>query len=453
MKPENKKTIHEKYQRALQKGERFWPDSIYKDLIVSLGIFVILIMLATFIGVPGEPKADPSDSAYIPKPEWYFLFLFKFLALYGQIPVIGKIEWIAAVLIPGAAILLLLVLPLTDKNPLRHYTRRTLALGVMGVFVASVIALTMIANVPTATNEAGGLTLSTWLQLIAGLIIPTLAYLLLAGLAFLARKRGPFARKGHIWTAIAASALMLVLALVVLVTAPPTVASEVEVANTVGEKMVLGQDLYFTYCVECHGEDGKVTVITGVEGLEGKVISPISSTDVMYTFTDETLANIASFGQQDLGMPPFGKTYGGELSPSQIDYVVTFMRYSWDDRAEIPADAVLTSIPELAAGEIPTYDIHISALAKRYCLSCHRPGKTNNNYLMTTYQEVLTTGDNTPVVTAGDANSLLLTLVGGTESTDPVTGNVIRVMPPNKALDQKYIDMLNLWVMNGMPEK
>jgi hypothetical protein len=35
--------------------------------------------------VAGEPKADPSDSTYIPKPEWYFLFLFKFLALYGQI--------------------------------------------------------------------------------------------------------------------------------------------------------------------------------------------------------------------------------------------------------------------------------------------------------------------------------------------------------------------------------
>jgi quinol-cytochrome oxidoreductase complex cytochrome b subunit len=100
MKEEQKKTLLEKYKIALQKGERFWPDSIYKDLVVSLAIFVLLIVLASFIGVPGEPKADPSDTAYIPKPEWYFLFLFKFLALYGQIPVLGKIEWIATVLIP-----------------------------------------------------------------------------------------------------------------------------------------------------------------------------------------------------------------------------------------------------------------------------------------------------------------------------------------------------------------
>jgi hypothetical protein len=35
--------------------------------------------------------------------------------------------------------------------------------------------------------------------------------------------------------------------------------------------------------------------------------------------------------------------------------------------------------------------------------------------------------------------------------TDPKTGNVIRAMPPNKKMDQKYIDMLTVWIMNGMP--
>ncbi|MDO9348586.1 MAG: hypothetical protein Q7T47_04810, partial [Anaerolineales bacterium] len=66
MNEELKKTVHEKYKIALQKGERFWPDSIFKDLVVSFGIFILLLLLATFVGVPGEPKADPSDSAYIP---------------------------------------------------------------------------------------------------------------------------------------------------------------------------------------------------------------------------------------------------------------------------------------------------------------------------------------------------------------------------------------------------
>ena len=60
MKPEQKDKIKEKYRISLGKGERFWPDSIYKDLLVSLGIFILLILLATFAGVAGAPKADPA---------------------------------------------------------------------------------------------------------------------------------------------------------------------------------------------------------------------------------------------------------------------------------------------------------------------------------------------------------------------------------------------------------
>src|SRR3989304_8761327 len=111
MDEESRTKLAKRYERELAKGERFWPDSIYKDVLVSLGIFVLLILLATFIGVPVQPKADPSDTSYIPRPEWYFLFLFKFLAIYGQIPLIGKIEWIATVAIPGIAIGVLTLLP------------------------------------------------------------------------------------------------------------------------------------------------------------------------------------------------------------------------------------------------------------------------------------------------------------------------------------------------------
>src|SRR5512139_3430715 len=101
MKDDVKQRAAARYEQELRKGERFWPDSIYKDLLVSLGIFVLLVLLATFVGVDAQPKADPSDTTYLPRPEWYFLFLFKFLAIYGQIPVIGKVEWLATVLVPG----------------------------------------------------------------------------------------------------------------------------------------------------------------------------------------------------------------------------------------------------------------------------------------------------------------------------------------------------------------
>ena len=453
MNEEQKQRVKEKYKRSLQKGEFFWPDSIYKDLIVSLAIFIILVMLATFVGVPGEPKADPSDSNYLPKPEWYFLFLFKFLALWGQIPLVGKIEWIAAIAIPACALLILVLLPFTDKNPYRYYSRRLLAITIMGIFVVSVVVLTLIANIPTATNPDGSLTFLTRLQMWAGLIVPALTFLLLVGLAFLTRVIGQKAGTAQVWVAGIASAAMLTLAVIVIAKAPPAAAgTEVQAASTVAEKISLGQDLYSLNCTECHGDDGTVRIIQGVQGLDGSPVMPINSHDVMYTLNDQALADIISYGRPDSGMPPFGRAYGGPLGPSEIDYLVTFMRYTWDDRAELPAgETVVSSIPDLKPGEVPTFTTHIQPLVKRYCLACHQAGKTNGNYLMTSYEEMLNTGDNAPVMVAGDGNSLLLQLIGGHPSTD-AAGNTIRQMPPTKLLDQKYIDMLTLWVMNGMPK-
>ena len=145
-----------------------------------MAIFIVLILMATFVGVQGEPKADPSDSAYVTRPEWYFLFLFKFLAIFGQIPLLGKIEWIATAVIPGLVIVLLLALPFIDQNPYRHYSRRTMGLGIMAVFVVSMVVLTIISNIPAVSGDTGMSTM-TLLQFLTGLVIPLLAYILLIG--------------------------------------------------------------------------------------------------------------------------------------------------------------------------------------------------------------------------------------------------------------------------------
>jgi mono/diheme cytochrome c family protein len=376
MKEENKKSILEKYKLELQKGERFWPDSIYKDLLISLAIFIVLILLASFLGVPTEPKANPNDTAYIPRPEWYFLFLFQMLKYFP-----GNLEWLGTTIIPGIAILVLLLLPILDRNQKRHYSARKIALTVMGVVVVGIVGLTVLAAVTTPPQE-------------------------------------------------------------------PLTA-----AGTIPQQISLGQDLFSLNCAQCHGADGKVTQITGVKGLEGKQIIAINSSDVMYTLDDTALADIISYGRPESGMTPFGQPYGGSLSPTEIEEIATFMRYSWDNRAVLPPGTTLgTGIPALKPGEVPSYDVHIGPLTKRFCISCHQPGKENNNYLMTSYTEMLNSGDNAPVMAAGDSQSLLLKLITGHEGLDPKTGQTIRQMPPTKLLDQQYIDMLTRWIMAGMPQ-
>ncbi len=455
MNDETKQKINERYKRELGRGEFFWPDSIYKDLIVSLGIFVILILLATFIGVAPEPKADPSDTSYIPRPEWYFLFLFKFLALYGQIPVIGKIEWLATVLIPGLGIAVLGLLPLLDKSPYRHYSRRIFALTFMGTIVLDIVLLTVMASlrVPPNANE---LSVSTTLQAIGGLWIPLVMLVLLVGMYLFRRSayQASTRRSLPVWITVAGSLAMV--AMTVVVSARAAVYPKPEesaVALTLVDQISAGQDLYSVNCTECHGEDGKVAKIEGVKGLEGKEISPINGHDVLYTLDDAALAEVIAYGRPNAGMTPFGKAYGGQLSTSEISNIVIFMRYMWDDRFEAPVMKPL--FPALKEGEVPSYDVHIKPIVQRYCVSCHRAGKQNNNYLMTSYEEMLTTGDNKAHdIVAGDQNSYLLQVIQNHPIPDPKDPGktLIRAMPPNGHLKPDVIDVFVRWILNGMPK-
>ena len=450
MNEETKKKINARYEKELNKGERFWPDSIFKDVVVSLGIFILLVLLASFVGVAPEPKADPSDTSYIPRPEWYFLFLFKFLALYGQIPLLGKIEWLATVLIPGIAIGVLTLLPFIEKSPDRHYAKRALSISVMTIMVVGIILLTLMSEIPTVS--ADGSKLLGLLQAAAGLAIPGVAMIVLFIASFTGRQTNP---RFFIWTTgLTVVSMVIVSGMVMNLHTPPAV-EETEVANTVVDQIFAGQDLYSVHCTECHGDDGSVAVIEGVEGLEGEKITPINSHDVLYTITDSAMYEVIAYGRPNAGMTPFGKAYGGELSRSEIDYIVTYMRYMWDDRFEIPAEALKPLFPPLAEGEVPSYEVHIQPIVKRYCISCHRAGKENNNYLMTSYEEILTTGDNTANnIIAGDENSYLLQVIQEHAIMNPEkpAEELIGVMPPNRALKPNIVDVFIRWIINGMPQ-
>ncbi len=451
MNGETKKKLDERYQRELYEGEFFWPDSIFKDAVVALGISILLILLATFVGGAGEPKADPSDTSYIPRPEWYFLFLFKFLALYGQIPLIGKIEWLATVLVPSIAIGLLLFLPFVDRSQDRHYAKRAMPLGVMFIMVLDILILTLISDVPTvaADDATRWVKLSASLQPYAGLVIPGAVMLALIALAKFFKTAS---WKWMAWTTGGGSFLMVALTLAIFAFAPTVAADESAVAETLVDQILAGQDLYSVQCVECHGDDGKVTIIEGVKGLEGKEISPINSRDVLYTINDASMAELIAYGRPDSGMNPFGKMYNPEgLSRSEIDNIVIFMRYMWDDRFELPAEALQPLFPPLADGEVPSYDVHIAPIVKRYCISCHREGKENNNYLMDTYDNVINMGDNAPNLVAGDANSILLQVIQGHEILDAQGEVIIGVMPPKSTLKPNVVEAFLRWIMAGMP--
>ena len=113
-----------RYTRLKEAGKPFFPYTVFKDVVAVFLTLILLGALAWYVGSPLEELADPTDTTYNPRPEWYFLFLFQALKF-----VPGRLEAIAAVVLPAAAVLFLLLIPLLDRGPARHPLARPLWTG------------------------------------------------------------------------------------------------------------------------------------------------------------------------------------------------------------------------------------------------------------------------------------------------------------------------------------
>ena len=102
------------------------PEQVFKDTVAVFIAFAILFTLAVAVRVPLERLADPTDTSYIPRPEWYFLFLFQMLKVFE-----GPLEVVGTVVLPTLAILALILTPFIDRSKVVRVRQRTLAMGVV----------------------------------------------------------------------------------------------------------------------------------------------------------------------------------------------------------------------------------------------------------------------------------------------------------------------------------
>src|SRR3989338_5423790 len=149
MNEKEKQDYLDKYHAAKEHCVPFFPDIIFKDVAVSLLIFCALAGLAYFLGVPTEARADPADTAYTPRPEWYFLFLFQLLKYFP-----GNLEVIGVMVIPTLFILLLLALPFLDRGAKRHFLNRPWASLAALAAVAGIAALTVLSVLEAPPPQA-----------------------------------------------------------------------------------------------------------------------------------------------------------------------------------------------------------------------------------------------------------------------------------------------------------
>jgi mono/diheme cytochrome c family protein len=149
MNDQEKREYQERYRAQKEKGRPFYPDILFKDAVVALGVLVLLIALAYFVGAPLESPADPNDTSYTPRPEWYFLFLFQLLKYFP-----GQLEVVGVFVLPTLVVLALFFLPFLDRSPRRHPLARPLVSALVIVAAIGVAALSILAVVEAPPPEA-----------------------------------------------------------------------------------------------------------------------------------------------------------------------------------------------------------------------------------------------------------------------------------------------------------
>ncbi len=125
MKPHEKQAYLEEYEVLKKKGKPFFPYAVLKDSAMALIVVGVIIAMSLILGAEQGPKANPTSTGYVPRPEWYFFFLFELLRLIKPPALVP----IATIGIPTFCMVALLLLPFYDRGPERRPERRPLATG------------------------------------------------------------------------------------------------------------------------------------------------------------------------------------------------------------------------------------------------------------------------------------------------------------------------------------
>ena len=74
-----KETYLREYSVLKSQGKPFFPYAIAKDSIMACVVMAIIITMSLVLGAELGSKANPTTTTYVPRPEWYFFFLFEVL--------------------------------------------------------------------------------------------------------------------------------------------------------------------------------------------------------------------------------------------------------------------------------------------------------------------------------------------------------------------------------------
>ena len=149
MNQQEKEAYLREYALLKSKGKPFFPYAVAKDSIMMLIVMVVIITMSIVLGAELGPKADPTTTTYVPRPEWYFFFLFELLRVIKPALLVP----LATIGVPTILMILMLLVPFVDRGPERRPERRPIAM-VTAVFVICAMGyLTYLGAAAGSPNE------------------------------------------------------------------------------------------------------------------------------------------------------------------------------------------------------------------------------------------------------------------------------------------------------------
>ena len=164
---EERRAQHKRYKEDVEtRGKPFYPYAMFHDTVQSLVVVSVIVGLAVIwkftaeegpteedsglLGKLYDEPADPGTTSFIPRPDWYFYFLFYLLRIFKwpESVVLGTVG------IPTIALVLLIALPFIDVKRERRVLRRPVAVVAAILTVLSMGVLTY--KGATAEESLGG---------------------------------------------------------------------------------------------------------------------------------------------------------------------------------------------------------------------------------------------------------------------------------------------------------
>lgn len=124
------------------KSEVFIPNFLLKEWMVAVVVLVGILVLVMSEPAPLGYPADPTNTEFIPMPDWYFLFMYQLLKYpYTS----NNLVVFGTVIVPGLAFGGLLLAPFLDRGRERKFYRRPIASSLMFLSLAAVVYLTVVS--------------------------------------------------------------------------------------------------------------------------------------------------------------------------------------------------------------------------------------------------------------------------------------------------------------------